>query len=183
MSQNGGTTTPPEPEEGAAQPPTLPTLPQDSQAAPQSDQSPSPATSQTAPEDPGLEPEVPDQQPQEAIKNMDQLPTPAATQVTNGTSQTANEHKPPENRREDQETNEMNGTHDDEEPTPDPQVGSSKEALEEYSWSDLEERFAAKMRECEAKEEELGREFREWVEVCSCLARSSWLAFRDLLLY
>ena len=44
-------------------------------------------------------------------------------------------------------------------------VGNSKDALEPLDWDDLEERFEARMRECQAREEELGREFGQWVEV------------------
>lgn len=45
------------------------------------------------------------------------------------------------------------------------QLGNSKDALESYDWQELEDRFAAKMKECQKREEELGREFRQWIEV------------------
>lgn len=44
---------------------------------------------------------------------------------------------------------------------------SSKDPLEEYSWAELEERFAAQMEECRLKEVEIGQEFQEWLEVCA----------------
>lgn len=71
--------------------------------------------------------------------------------MTNATSETTN--------------GTQNGYHEDVEPTAD-QLGNPRDALDDYNWQELEERFAARMRECEARETELGREFREWVEVC-----------------
>ena len=59
----------------------------------------------------------------------------------------------------------QNGYHDDVELTAN-QLGNPGDVLDDYDWQELEERFGAKMRECEAREEELGREFKEWVEVC-----------------
>ena len=61
----------------------------------------------------------------------------------------------------------QNGYHEDVEPTPD-QLGSPRDGLDDYDWQELEERLAARMKECEAREEELGREFKEWVQVCWC---------------
>lgn len=56
---------------------------------------------------------------------------------------------------------------DHEDPVPmDAQLGNPRDALEPQDWEDLEERFAARMKECRVKEEELGKEFAEWVEVC-----------------
>ena len=40
-----------------------------------------------------------------------------------------------------------------------------KEQLEPYGWYELEERFLAKMDECQRREEEIEREFREWCQV------------------
>ena len=54
--------------------------------------------------------------------------------------------------------------HEDPEPM-DTQLGNSRDALEPHDWDELEERFTAKMKECQEREEELGREFAEWVEV------------------
>lgn len=39
------------------------------------------------------------------------------------------------------------------------------EAVEEFEWDDLEERFLAKMEECRGVEEGIWQEFRGWVEV------------------
>lgn len=67
------------------------------------------------------------------------------------------------------ETDRAPGTDEDAQ-TPEPMpeddtLGSSKDPLEEYSWAELEERFAARMEECRLKEEEIGKEFQEWLEV------------------
>lgn len=59
----------------------------------------------------------------------------------------------------------QDGPPEDLEPTAH-QQGNPRDALDDYDWQELEERFAARMKECEAREEELGREFKEWVEVC-----------------
>ena len=52
----------------------------------------------------------------------------------------------------------------------DAQLGNPRDQLEPQDWEELEERFAARMKECQAREEELGREFGEWVEVRSGLS-------------
>ena len=57
---------------------------------------------------------------------------------------------------------------DDDEPMED-QTTTSKDALEAYDWQELEDRFAAKMIECQKKEEELGKEFAEWLQVRSSI--------------
>lgn len=44
-------------------------------------------------------------------------------------------------------------------------VPSSKEPLDDYSWEDLEQRFASKMVECTKSEETLGQEFNELLKV------------------
>ena len=71
----------------------------------------------------------------------------------------------------------MNGTsHDaqdegDEDPVPmDAQLGNPRDPLDPQDWEELEERFATRMKECQAREEELRREFGEWVEVRSGLS-------------
>ena len=47
------------------------------------------------------------------------------------------------------------------------QASTSKDALDDYDWQELENRFAGKMMECQRKEKELAKEFAEWLEVCS----------------
>ena len=86
---------------------------------------------------------------------------PGPTETANGANQDTNMA----NATSEVTNGAQNGYHDDVEPTPD-QLGSPRDALDDYDWHELEERFAARMKECEAREEELGREFKEWVEVC-----------------
>ena len=77
-------------------------------------------------------------------------------------------------------SHDAHGTQDEdhEDPVPmDVQLGNPRDALEPLDWQDMEERFAARMKECQAKEEELGREFAEWVEVRGDLG--SELCFLD----
>ncbi|KAL8826745.1 MAG: hypothetical protein Q9191_003613, partial [Dirinaria sp. TL-2023a] len=67
------------------------------------------------------------------------------------------------------ETNQTRGSSENAHtPKPMPEddtLGSSKDPLEEYSWAELEERFAARMEECGLKEVEIWKEFQEWLEV------------------
>lgn len=44
-------------------------------------------------------------------------------------------------------------------------VGDSKDVLEEFGWDDLEDRFCAAMDKFKKIEEDIGEEFREWLEV------------------
>ena len=44
-------------------------------------------------------------------------------------------------------------------------VDDPNQPLEAFDWDDLEARFCAKMEECKKVEEEIGEEFRRWVEV------------------
>lgn len=48
-----------------------------------------------------------------------------------------------------------------------PRVDSNepREALEDYDWDDLEARFHAEMEKCRKAEEEIGKEFKEWLAV------------------
>lgn len=63
---------------------------------------------------------------------------------------------------------------DEGEAVPDP-----KAPLEAYGWDDLEARFLKKMEECQIHEEELEKEFRQWIDVsvplrsCSAIFLSS----------
>ena len=65
-----------------------------------------------------------------------------------------------------------NGAHDESRPdgaAVESQLGNSRDSLEDFGWEELQERFAKKMEECEKREEELGKEFKEWLEVCMLL--------------
>lgn len=44
-------------------------------------------------------------------------------------------------------------------------VGDTKDVLEEFDWTDLEDRFCAAMDKFKKTEEEIGEEFKEWLEV------------------
>lgn len=44
-------------------------------------------------------------------------------------------------------------------------VGDSKDALEEFDWAELEDRFCAAMDKFKKTEAEIGEEFKEWLEV------------------
>lgn len=59
-------------------------------------------------------------------------------------------------------------------------VGDSKDALEEFNWAELEDRFCAAMDKFKKTEAEIGEEFKEWLEVgCNhetvslCIAKST----------
>lgn len=45
--------------------------------------------------------------------------------------------------------------------------GDSKTPLEPYEWNELLQRFQGKMQDCSQREEELEKEFAEWIAVCS----------------
>ena len=80
----------------------------------------------------------------------------ASTETMNGTSDQING------------TTEQNQGEQADEDTPmEDQATHSKHALEDYDWQELEDRFAAKMIECQKREDELGKEFAQWLEVCS----------------
>lgn len=49
-------------------------------------------------------------------------------------------------------------------------VGDSKDVLEEFGWDDLEDRFCAAMDKFKKIEEDIGEEFREWLEVFAAWA-------------
>ncbi|KAL8784460.1 MAG: hypothetical protein Q9195_009037 [Heterodermia aff. obscurata] len=83
----------------------------------------------------------------------DPLPSPSQT-LAEGGQALSNGHDTP--------APEPHGTSHD---AHNPHTGTSKDALSPQDWTDLEARFGARMRECQAREEELGREFAEWVEV------------------
>ncbi|KAL8698290.1 MAG: hypothetical protein Q9201_006660 [Fulgogasparrea decipioides] len=51
-------------------------------------------------------------------------------------------------------------------PKPDNEVIDPKQSLEPFAWDDLETRFLQKMEECQRREEEIEKEFREWCHVC-----------------
>lgn len=44
-------------------------------------------------------------------------------------------------------------------------VGDPKDVLEEFDWAELEDRFCAAMDKFKKTEEEIGEEFKEWLEV------------------
>lgn len=44
-------------------------------------------------------------------------------------------------------------------------VGDSRDVLDEFDWDDLEDRFCAAMDKFKKTEEEIGEEFKEWLEV------------------
>ncbi|KAI4149238.1 MAG: hypothetical protein LQ341_001369, partial [Variospora aurantia] len=48
-----------------------------------------------------------------------------------------------------------------------------KEPLEPYGWDDLEARFLKKMEECQVREGEIEKEFREWIEVFQAWASTT----------
>lgn len=52
-----------------------------------------------------------------------------------------------------------------EDPTSLDDVSDPRESLGDFDWAELEARFCAKMEECSKAEEEIGNEFREWIEV------------------
>ena len=151
MSQNEGTTTPPDNERGGTRSPTLHL---DEPPSHQIDLLPSPSTSQTVAEVPtsGQPPTnghgIPALSPAPGIPDPNTNAELART--TNGTSHDTHDTQ--------------DEVHDYPQPM-DVQLGNSRDALEPHDWEELEERFAAKMKECQARELELGREFQEWVEV------------------
>ncbi|KAL8748043.1 MAG: hypothetical protein Q9184_007517, partial [Pyrenodesmia sp. 2 TL-2023] len=48
-----------------------------------------------------------------------------------------------------------------------------KELLEPYQWDDLEERFLKRMEQCQAREEEIEKDFREWIQVFEAWASTT----------
>ncbi|MCJ1429228.1 hypothetical protein MMC29_007141 [Sticta canariensis] len=48
-------------------------------------------------------------------------------------------------------------------------VGDAKDVLEEFDWADLEDRFCAAMDKFKKTEEEIGEEFKEWLELHSAV--------------
>lgn len=61
-------------------------------------------------------------------------------------------------------------------------VGDPKEVLEEFDWADLEDRFCAAMDKFKKTEEEIGEEFKEWLEVGFYRDISRKLFYRGLIL-
>ena len=167
MSQNEGTTTPPDNERGGTR---SPTLHQDEPPPHQMDPLPSPSASQTVAEVPtsGQPPTnshgTPAPSPAPGISNLNTNAELART--TNGTSHVTHDTQ--------------DEGHDDPEPM-DVELGNSRDALEPHDWEELQERFAAKMKECQARELELGREFQEWVEVRRSSNSASYLSPPPLL--
>ena len=150
MSQNGESTTPRDEVEEAARDNASPDRLNTEPTSPQAEHSPSAPT-------PDAAAEVSDTK-----TNID------PTALTNGAMQkpgieTANGTPDHNNGTPTQQQGEQV---DDDTPMED-QATTSKDALEDYDWQELEDRFAAKMIECQKKEEELGKEFAQWLEVCS----------------
>ncbi|KAL9592222.1 MAG: hypothetical protein Q9179_006937, partial [Wetmoreana sp. 5 TL-2023] len=58
-------------------------------------------------------------------------------------------------------------------PKPDNEVIDPKQSLEPFAWDDLETRFLQKMEECQRREEEIEKEFREWCHVFQAWASTT----------
>ena len=62
-------------------------------------------------------------------------------------------------------------THSDPRPNDQPEVPANnldpKQALDDYDWESLEARYLAQMEAQSKEEEEIGKEFRDWVKVSS----------------
>lgn len=150
MSQIGESTTPRDEGTGAAQDSTSSDQLHTEPTSHQAEHSPSATTPDAAADvsDPKT-----DINPTALTNGATQKPS---TETTNGTSDYTNG------------TQEQHQEEQVDEDTPmEDQAVTSKAALEDYDWQELEDRFAAKMLECQKKEEELGKEFAQWLEVCS----------------
>lgn len=158
MSQNGERSTPSEEVEGASRDTASP---DPLQAGHQPEPSLSPANAGTA----GVpSTDLTTQQTQSSMDTAEADVGP--NQITNGTAQSTNATMT-------NGTSKDTGTEDqrhenavDGDTPMEDQTSTSKDALEDYDWQELENRFAGKMMECQRKEQELAKEFAEWVEVC-----------------
>lgn len=154
MSQNESTTTPPANDRGRTR---SPTVQGDEPPSHQPDTLPSASPSQTVAEGPA---------PGQALSKA---PAPPALSPAPEENPDLDTNAEPARLRNGSSSHDAHDTQDEDHDDPEPmaltRVGNSKDALEPLDWDDLEERFEARMRECQAREEELGREFGEWVEV------------------
>ena len=150
MSQNGESTTPRDEVVGAARDSASPESLHTEPASHQAERSPSVTTPNAAADVANTKTDIdPTAQTNGATQK-------ASTEITNGTSDQING------------TTEQHQEEQADEDTPmEDQATNSKDALEDYDWQELEDRFAAKMIECQKREEELGKEFAQWLEVCS----------------
>ncbi|KAL8650585.1 MAG: hypothetical protein Q9210_003733 [Variospora velana] len=105
-----------------------------------------------------------------------------------GDSTSQHDDHPDTQQSDDAQPTQPNATVDDStNGTPGPQVPPSgqetaategtvidpKEPLEPYGWDDLEERFLKKMEECQVREGEIEKEFREWIDVFQAWASTT----------
>lgn len=59
-------------------------------------------------------------------------------------------------------------------------LGNARDPLEEFDWDDLEQRFCTAMEKFQKKEDQIGREYRQWLEACF-LANSLGVTYSNLI--